>query len=282
MTAVRDALRRNQVLICALLWAAYLAANNVVNALSVLAEHARFGLPIDAWEPFVWELSSGLFILLLIPAVAAFERRFPLTLATWPRAVWLHLAATFAFCSAHVLGMVTTRKIAYALAGRSYDFGDLRTEFLYEWRKDAITYCLIVGVLLVWRQLRTNRLAAGQEPASPDAAGRFEVKARGRRFWVEAGEIDWIEAAGNYVILHTAAGQHMLRETLKSALARLEPDVFVRVHRSAAVNTNRLSGIDAQAREVQMLSGDRVPVARACWSSLAARLSARNGSPVRP
>jgi len=63
-------------------------------------------------------------------------------------------------------------------------------------------------------------------------------------------EIAWIEAADNYVRIHAGGKEHMIRETLQSLEGRLDPERFLRVHRSAIVNIDRI-------RELQpMFHGD--------------------------
>jgi two-component system LytT family response regulator len=69
---------------------------------------------------------------------------------------------------------------------------------------------------------------------------RIVVKAAGRVHFVRADEIDWIEAAGHYALLHVGAEVHDMRETLARLEARLDPGRFVRVHRSAIVNFDRI------------------------------------------
>jgi len=69
---------------------------------------------------------------------------------------------------------------------------------------------------------------------------RFPVKSRGEIYFVRADDVDWIDAEGNYVALHTAGRTHLVRETIKSVEARLDPAKFVRVHRSAIINVDRL------------------------------------------
>ena len=54
----------------------------VSNSLTVNMDIRRLGLPIAPWEPVVWEFSSNLVLLALVPAVVAFTRRFPLRWAT--------------------------------------------------------------------------------------------------------------------------------------------------------------------------------------------------------
>ena len=58
--------------------------------------------------------------------------------------------------------------------------------------------------------------------------------------FLKTDEIDWIEAADNYVRLHVGTESHMLRETLGSIAARLDPAKFLRIHRSTVININRL------------------------------------------
>ena len=69
---------------------------------------------------------------------------------------------------------------------------------------------------------------------------RFVIKAGGRVFFVRADEIDWIEAAGNYVKLHVGGDAHLFRETMNSLESQLDPDTFFRIHRSHIVNIERV------------------------------------------
>jgi two-component system LytT family response regulator len=69
---------------------------------------------------------------------------------------------------------------------------------------------------------------------------RFVIKSGGRVFFVRSEEIDWIEAAGNYVKLHVGAEAHLFRETMNALEARLNPDTFYRIHRSHIVNIERV------------------------------------------
>ena len=76
--------------------------------------------------------------------------------------------------------------------------------------------------------------------SSPPRPERFVIKSGGRVFFVRAEEIDWIEAAGNYVKLHVGNEAHLLRETMNSLEAQLDPDVFYRIHRCHIVNIERV------------------------------------------
>lgn len=69
---------------------------------------------------------------------------------------------------------------------------------------------------------------------------RIVIKSGGRVFFLKSDEIDWVEAAGNYVKLHTSAQAHLLRETMNSIEAQLDRNRFARIHRSFIVNIERI------------------------------------------
>jgi two-component system LytT family response regulator len=69
---------------------------------------------------------------------------------------------------------------------------------------------------------------------------RFPVRANGEIYFVRVEDVDWIDAEGNYVALHAAGRRHLVRDTIKSLADRLDPAKFVRVHRSAIINVDRL------------------------------------------
>jgi len=87
-----------------------------------------------------------------------------------------------------------------------------------------------------------KRLLAIVQDLRPSATrmDRFVVKSGGRVFFVRTDEIDWIEAAGNYVKLHIGNDTHLLRETMNAVEAKLDTDLFFRVHRSHIVNIERV------------------------------------------
>jgi len=76
--------------------------------------------------------------------------------------------------------------------------------------------------------------------AAPSHVSRFPVRANGEIYFVRVEDVDWIDAEGNYVALHAAGRRHLVRDTIKSLENRLDPAKFVRVHRSAIINVDRL------------------------------------------
>jgi two-component system LytT family response regulator len=88
---------------------------------------------------------------------------------------------------------------------------------------------------------------------------RLVVKSAGRVFFLKTDEIDWIEAAGNYLKLHVKSEKsesHLIRETMNAIEARLDPNKFLRIHRSTVVN------IDSIKELHPMFSGDYLVILR--------------------
>jgi two-component system, LytTR family, response regulator len=73
---------------------------------------------------------------------------------------------------------------------------------------------------------------------------RFAARHGDVVYFVRAAAIDWIDAAGNYVRLHTGGTTHLLRSTISDLETRLDPRHFVRVHRSTIVNLDRVTRIE--------------------------------------
>lgn len=69
---------------------------------------------------------------------------------------------------------------------------------------------------------------------------RFVIKTATRVVIIKAGDIDWIESAANYALLHVGDKTHLLRETMRSLEEQLSPDLFVRISRSAIVSIERI------------------------------------------
>ncbi len=98
-------------------------------------------------------------------------------------------------------------------------------------------------------------LLAALQPARPYLS-RIAVKSGDRTIFVKASEIEYAEAAGNYVVLHTGRENHVIRETLGALEYQLDPRRFVRINRSTLVNIE-------QIRELQpAFKGEHVVVLR--------------------
>jgi len=111
--------------------------------------------------------------------------------------------------------------------------------------------------------------------SSPSRPERFVIKSGGRVFFVRTDEIDWIEAAGNYVKLHVGAEAHLLRETMNALEAQLDPDVFFRIHRCHIVNIERVKELQPWFNGeyvVFLRSGARLTLSRGYREKLQTRI----------
>ncbi|HYO63882.1 MAG TPA: LytTR family DNA-binding domain-containing protein [Pyrinomonadaceae bacterium] len=94
---------------------------------------------------------------------------------------------------------------------------------------------------------------------------RLVVKTAGRVFFLPVEEIDWIEAEGNYVNVHTPKKSYLLRETISSLETQLDPRKFVRIHRSTIVQIARIQELQSWSHgeyRVRLHNGTELTLSR--------------------
>jgi two-component system LytT family response regulator len=102
------------------------------------------------------------------------------------------------------------------------------------------------------------------------------LQQRGRLRRIPFSAIEWVDAADNYIEIHTATQTFLDRITLREFLERVPSDQFVRIHRCSAINVSNLTSLAALTRgdaEVQLLSGKTLRVSRSFRRQLVARIS---------
>lgn len=185
------------------LWVAFFLVNFLAQVGVVWVEFGRRQLEFQRWEAVVWEGSSILVqLVVLLPLILWFDRRFPLARPDLARNARAHLMFTVPFSILHVLGMVGLREIAYGVAGGNYDFGNWPVELGYEYLKDFRSYGMYIGIIYLYRfilrraQGEAGFLSEGREEQEAEAVvDRFLVKKLGREFLVKVEDIDWIQAS---------------------------------------------------------------------------------------
>jgi len=104
---------------------------------------------------------------------------------------------------------------------------------------------------------------------------RLVVKSAGSTRFLRVAEIDWIEAAGVYVTLHVAGKDFLYRASLSELAEKLDPQRFIRVHRSAIVNIESIVELSPESHgefEVVLKHGSRTRVSRTYRAQLEQRL----------
>ncbi|MDZ7868301.1 MAG: LytTR family DNA-binding domain-containing protein [Rheinheimera sp.] len=292
-----ETLSQRPLLYAWLVYAVFILLNNSIEANTVWLEHSRNPQnTLDWWEPWLWEISSAISTLVLAPLLFLSFDRQPLRFGQPLQQCLWHFGVSLLFCFAHVALMVLQRDLVYGWTGDDYDFGPLGRELWYEYRKDVWGYLnLLVTYQLctmVWRRLRgeASVLAAaeteGPQDDLPDAA-RHEafsgsknapqiepkpkplqhllVKKLDKEFLLAVSSIEYLEACGNYVNLHSQGRIYPLRSTLANLIEQLGTQGFSRVHRSFAVNhavVAELSYEPSGDGEIRLKSGVTVPLSR--------------------
>lgn len=151
-------------------WAMVLLVQAVFNAVVTSLDLAGAGRQVLAWEPWVWEISSVVVVAALIPAVAAYERRFALHWDTLARHLPWHVLGSVVYCSLHLAGMMALRHAAYAVLDTPYRPGHWWAAWGYEYLKDVRTYVLIVSTLVGYRFLLLRLQGEARVLDAPDPA----------------------------------------------------------------------------------------------------------------
>jgi two-component system, LytTR family, response regulator len=121
---------------------------------------------------------------------------------------------------------------------------------------------------------RVRERIAGRDPEAqveraPAYAGQYTsrivFKSRGRILFLPVTDIRWIGAEENYVRISTASETHLLRETMAHLEKRLDPQIFLRVHRSSMVNLQYVKEVRSEPdgeSAVVLTSGEKIPMSR--------------------
>lgn len=116
----------------------------------------------------------------------------------------------------------------------------------------------------------------GELGAGPRYLERFVIRSTGRVFFLKVADVDWIEAAGNYLNIHIGHESHLLRETMNSLETQLDPRKFVRIHRSTLVNIERIKELSPLFHGdyvVTLTNGSRLTLSRSYRDKLSGMLN---------
>jgi len=256
-------------------WLSFWTVLGLAFAAQVFLAGQRLGQPSDTWgqairmslpDWYVW----GLFALL----VARLKQRVPIDAISWGYNFAFHVAVSLLVALAHLAISVPLQTVLQVVAGEprhisTYFVNNFATVYLWN---VVVYWSILAGVHArdYRRDLREHRrraaeletrlqelhatAAVAEEPAARRHPERLLVAEDGRSFFVRTADVDWIEAARNYVRLHAGDRVHTVRTTLATLEARLDPERFRRISRSALVNLDRV-------REVQpWFHGDAVVI----------------------
>ena len=226
-------------------WIVLVLIQASVNAMSQASENPS----LPSWPYWLWEGSSVAGFLCVAPLLWHLVRRLP-RLARRPALLVAGLvAATVVLSLVHVAVMFGLRFAIYPLLGESYQpYGDAGDIFLYEYRKDVSTLLQMgLGLYFIhWLAARVpwwSRLPGGEAP-EPRSEVIVEVQDGPSTHFVPLGEIDQVNAAGNYVEIAWRGRTLLHRTTLTALEEAWAAHGFVRIHRGTLVRAAAVSRIE--------------------------------------
>ncbi|MEO1652717.1 MAG: response regulator [Bacteroidota bacterium] len=101
------------------------------------------------------------------------------------------------------------------------------------------------------------------------------VKDAGKIFFVKTSDIEWVESAGNYLKLHVGKDLHMLRETMQAFEKKLNPELFLRVHRSSLIHVEAIHNLEAWGNTefiITLHSGHKIQSGRSYYTAIRQKL----------
>jgi len=239
------------------IWTVLFGVSIATRTYVAVADEARRGHDIPFGRPLVEEISSHLVVAALLPALYWLHRRFPI--GGKPRNLLFHVAAVLPFSIVHTTGMGALRLLWFsAIVGIPYSFPLTFDRLKYEFAKDLVSYLMLTTGVLALQYLlqrvdsaKPKAETRGYPAPSAPPPERFTVRKRGgSEVLIEMADIDWIEASGNYAILHVGGETFEIRSSLARLEAELDPKRFVRVHKSHVIN------IASVAEVTPWVSGD--------------------------
>lgn len=98
--------------------------------------------------------------------------------------------------------------------------------------------------------------AKGLEKLKKKEPPKLGIKDGGRTTWVAQEDIEWIDAAGDYMCVHALGETHIMRKTMKELVTELDPDLLQRVHRSTIVNIRKVKNMQSHINGEYFLTLD--------------------------
>ncbi len=163
---------------------AFFLANALWRGVMVNFDLQGSGARIPWPEPFVWELTSGLIVWMLVPLIQMVVLNAPWRQVSWSRFSALHLAGGIAFWILHVAGLWGLRVLIYRAVGwGTYHYGDLVPRILGEGGKDLLAFGAMAGILHAVAQWRARQ-------ARELALSRLEAELREARLQALTAQLD--------------------------------------------------------------------------------------------
>lgn len=249
-------------------------ANGMVSWIEYQAEFSEY-----LWKPWVWEVSSGFVVFVMLPGIIKLLGVYPLRHTNLLYHLLIYVLVAPIFSAIHIGGMVVLREVAYWYAGLNYQFDWGAQNLLYEFLKDIRVFLFLLIAIESYRfivlrlqgeaslirdeseTLELETLTDIPEKALPT---HFLVKKLHKEFLIKPSSIEWVESSGNYQNLHVQGQIYPIRCTHSSLLVQLGSGFF-KINRGCAVNSEFVQELKSVKGELvlELRNGITLPVSKA-------------------
>ena len=224
------------------------------------SERERSGVATDTFRLVSEQATSAIAALVMVLFIVQWLRLFPLQRDAWPRAVIGHTLGSVLFAFGHFSLMVLLRVPWYALNGRTYIWREpFVSNLIVEYQKDIKIYLGFVVLIVAYQAFRRSR-----RPTPKAGADRLLVQTGAGESVLRFEQIDYLEAARNYIAVHADGREFIVRDTMSNLMQKLAGGPFARSHRSYIVNIDKIREIRTIDSKpvIRMESGVTVPLSR--------------------
>jgi len=221
----------------------------------------------------VEQLTSTGAVLIMVLFLVRWLQLFPLRRDAWVSAVIGHAAGTFLFAFGHYGLSVLLRAVVYGIYGIRYSWvQDYIPNLVVEYQKDIKIY---VGIVLALSAYRIFKGGPDRQAAARSGTRRLVVQTGNGERVLDYADIDYLEASRNYVSIHVAGKEYLVRDTISNVEKQLADGHFARSHRSFIVNIDKISELRTieSNRRIVLHSGVDIPLSRSYRESLRAEMT---------
>lgn len=233
-----------------------------LDTLTKMQVRDRTGIGKDNLGLITEQATSAAGVLIMLLFVAWWLGHYPLRRARLGTTVLAHFFGSIAFSLGHYTLLIWFRKSVYVLVDiQYYPPASLLSNLLFEYQKDIKIYLGIIIVITIYRNFLGGENRMQLRPA---AAQRILVQTGSGESILTYEQIDYLESARNYIVVHSGEREFLIRETMSELLGKLAAGRFARSHRSYAVNLDKISEIvtNDSGHSVRLLDGVEVPLSR--------------------
>lgn len=254
-------------------WILLLSVLWTLDTLTKLEVRNRTGVGLDDFRLIAEQATSAAGVLVMVLFVAWWLHHFPIRRGALFRTIAGHILGSAIFSVGHYAIQITLRKIVYLMFDKVHGApASLLSNLLFEYQKDIKIYLGIVVIIAIYRMFLggENRLQV-----RPRSARKILVQTGSGETVLRYDQIDYLESARNYVVVHAGDREYLIRNTMSGLLDKLSDADFVRTHRSFAVNLNKVEEIKAvdSGHVVRIAGGRELPLSRSYRDTFKEQLS---------